>query len=196
MLLGELLRVWRHITMILHLSHHRHAACPPVQRVPDFKQHAFGIVPPLVVPKAQLLDTLRRQKLFSRRVASPLFRQTMLKTVEFNREERRDTIEVEKAFPRRMLVPELESGKPPRSQRTPKLLFFLPPAPRAFVDYPADSSVKRPLYRKRRLSPSRKSSRCSSLARLATVCRCFWNWSCGTRNKNTRVTSWPSRASN
>ena len=47
-LLGELLGVWRQIAIILHLSHHRHAAGPPVQRVPDFKEHAFGIVPPRV----------------------------------------------------------------------------------------------------------------------------------------------------
>src|SRR5260370_39990447 len=49
----------------------------------------------------------------------------MLKTVQFNREARGGAVEVEKGFPRRMLAAELESGKPPRPQRAPKLLFFL-----------------------------------------------------------------------
>jgi len=39
-----------------------------------------------------------------------------------------------------------------------------------------------------RHSPSPKSPLWSSLARLASGCRCFWNWPCGTRNSFNRLT--------
>ena len=54
----------------------------------------------------------------------PLSRHPMLKTVQFNREPRARTIEVEAVWADRMLAAEFESSKASRSQRTPPLLFL------------------------------------------------------------------------
>src|SRR5436190_2871015 len=55
----------RHVAMILCLPHYSDASCSMMQRVPDAQQHAFTIVPPLMVPESQLLNVLLRQKLFA-----------------------------------------------------------------------------------------------------------------------------------
>ena len=101
--------------MILHLSHHLHAARPPMQRLPNFEQHSFTVIPPLVIPKPQLLDVRRRKPSLPFHVAFSLFGQAVLKSVQFNRQSRGWTEEIEKIFPKRMLTAELEAGKSPGS---------------------------------------------------------------------------------
>jgi hypothetical protein len=53
--------------------------------MPDLKQHTLSIVPPLAVPKPQLLDVLRQKKLLPAQVAGYLARHPLLETIQLNR---------------------------------------------------------------------------------------------------------------
>ena len=116
-------RVGRHKTMVLNLAHDLHATGAAMQRVPDFQQHTFPVVPPLPIPETQFLNVLRGQKLFTDLVALPLLRQPMLKTIQFHRQPRRRTVKVQTVFSCRILAAEFETSKSARPQRAPK--FFL-----------------------------------------------------------------------
>jgi len=109
--------------MVLNLAHDLHATGATMQRVPDFQQHTFPVVPPLPIPETQFLNVLRSQKLFTDLVALPLLRQPMLKTIQFHRQPRRRTVKVQTVFSCRILAAEFETSKSARPQRTPK--FFL-----------------------------------------------------------------------
>ena len=78
-----------------------------------------------MIPKPQLFYPFRREKPFARLVANSLFGNTVLKSVQFDREPRDGTVEVEEIFPRWMLAAEFEPGESPRPQCAPKLLFLL-----------------------------------------------------------------------
>src|ERR1700690_2074436 len=105
--------------MILHLSHHARATSSPMQRIPNFQQHAVMIFPPLIIPKTQFLDALRRQKLLAFSVVLVLFRPTVLKTVEFHRQLCDGTIKIQVVNSERMLPAEFESGKTSCPQGAP-----------------------------------------------------------------------------
>ena len=70
--------------MVLLLPLHGDAAGSPMQGVPDLQQDALAVLPPLMVPKAQFLDSLRRQKFFAFLVMLALLGQPMLEPVQLD----------------------------------------------------------------------------------------------------------------
>ncbi len=70
--------------MILRLPHHRYTTSPTMQRIPDFEQHTFAILLPLMIPEPQFFDAASRQKMFTFFIVPLLFRQTVLEAVEFD----------------------------------------------------------------------------------------------------------------
>jgi len=80
---------------------------------------------PLVIPKSQLLNVPRQKKLFARDVMSHLVGQTVSKTIQFNGEASKRTVEIQSIFANGMLTTQFESGKPSGAQCLPKLLLFL-----------------------------------------------------------------------
>jgi hypothetical protein len=96
-----------------------------VKGAPDFQQHAFPVAPPLVIPKAQVLDVVGGEARCARAVAPPLLRQSVLETVQFHGQAGRRTVEVETVFSAWVLAAELETGKSARAQHAPKVPFFV-----------------------------------------------------------------------
>ena len=74
--------------MIRDLSHDLDTARTAMNGMPDFQQHTFAILPPLMIPKTQFLDAFPSKKLFALFVAPPLARHAVLKAVQFNRKPR------------------------------------------------------------------------------------------------------------
>jgi len=73
----------------------------------------------LLVPKAQFLNAIRRQNFFAFLITLVLFRQAMLKSVQFNGQSCGRTIEIEKIISHRLLPAEFEFRKTPGPQGTP-----------------------------------------------------------------------------
>jgi len=96
-----------------------------MQSVPDFQQHPFSILPPLMIPKPQLEDPFICQKGCAFLIVLELFRHAMLKTIQLNRKPREWTIKIEKVFPLRMLASKFEASETSRLQRAPQFPFFL-----------------------------------------------------------------------
>lgn len=111
--------------MVLLLPQHLHTSRAPVERVPDFQQHTFPVVPPLVIPEAKFLDVLFSEELRARLVPLLLLRQPVLKAVQFHRHPRRRAVEIQVVNPGRVLSAELEPGKAPRPQGPPQFLLFV-----------------------------------------------------------------------
>src|SRR6266516_3897056 len=121
----QLFDVRRHIAVILHLPHYGDATRSAVQCAPDFQQDARAVPFPMMIPESQFFDSLRSQKLLSLLVTSILLGQSVLKTVQFDRQLCDRTKEIEIVSASVMLPTELESGKTSRPQCTPEFLFLL-----------------------------------------------------------------------
>ena len=78
-----------------------------------------------MVPKPQYQNVLGRQKSLACGVKRQLVRPTVVETIQFHRQTRRWTIDIQKELFRWMLAAELEPGESPCSQSLPKLPFFL-----------------------------------------------------------------------
>ena len=155
---SQLLHWWRHETIVLHLSHHLHAARAPLQGVPDLPQNTVPIGAPLMIPKAQLLNVFGGQQLISRRVMFLLPRQPVFKAVQFNGQSSRGTIEVKEVSAERMLASEFEPCKAACSQRLPKLRLFAC----LFASQPPGVTGR--IHGVERRCPSRKDKHASSCA--------------------------------
>ena len=70
--------------MVLLLPYHLSATGSPAQRLPDFQQNTLPILPPLMIPKPQLLDSYGGEKLCPSFVTLELLRRAVLKTVQFH----------------------------------------------------------------------------------------------------------------
>ncbi len=55
-----------------------------MQRLPDLQQYSLAISAPLSIPKTQFDNPLSNKKLFALRIVLALFRQTVMKTVQFD----------------------------------------------------------------------------------------------------------------
>jgi len=124
-LFGKLLRLRRHETIVLHLPEHLHAARPPMQRVPNLKQHSVPVLTPLPVPKPQNLDIVPREELLPLLVPLHLPRHAMLKSIQFHCQSRGGTVKVQNIFSGRMLAAKLEASEPPRPQCAPQASFLV-----------------------------------------------------------------------
>jgi len=78
-----------------------------------------------MIPKSQFLNVLFLQKSTARFVMLHLHRQAVLKTIKFDRQSGRRTIEIQNINSRWMLASEFESGEAVASQRAPELFFFV-----------------------------------------------------------------------
>ena len=96
-----------------------------MDRVPDFQQNTFTILPPLVVPKSQFLNAIFGKPLPPFLMVQILLRQTVLKPIQLNGELCVRTIKVQKISSQIMLPAEFESGETPGAKRAPQLFFFL-----------------------------------------------------------------------
>ena len=96
-----------------------------MQRIPDFEQHTFAVLLPLMIPEAQFFDAGSRKKLFAFLVMPLLFRQTVLKAVEFDGQLCGRTVNIQRVDSHRMLAAEFESRKTTSTQHAPKFFFFL-----------------------------------------------------------------------
>jgi len=111
--------------MVLGFSHDRNAARAAMQRLPDFQQYTRLVLTPLTIPEAEFFDALSCQKLRAFRVQLRLFRQTVLKSIEFNGQLGGGTIEVEVVVVQGLLAAKFEAGKATGFQRLPELPFFI-----------------------------------------------------------------------
>ena len=94
-----------------------------------------------MIPKAQFFDALGLQKIFPGGIMLHLFRQAVMKAIQFNREFCDWTIKIEVEVAERMLAAELEAGESSSSQRQPELLFL---AGRITTQQPGDGFPSRP----------------------------------------------------
>jgi hypothetical protein len=122
---AEQVKRGRHKSIIFDFAHHQQTAGAPLQGMPDFPKHSVAIVAPLVIPETKFLDALTLKEQLPRFVMLALIWQTVLKTIQLDRQPRRRAVEVEPVSGKRVLSPELEPGKPPCSQSIPQF-FFLP----------------------------------------------------------------------
>jgi hypothetical protein len=95
-----------------------------MERIPDFQQHAFAIIIPLVIPKPQHRNALAYQVILTNQIMFHSFGKTVLRAIEFQIQLSCRTIEVKNVIPHRMLPAELEPRETPSPQRLPKSLFF------------------------------------------------------------------------
>ena len=117
--------VWRKEAVVLLLPQNSHTAGASVERIPDFQQHTFTVLPPLMVPEAEFLDVLAGEVLSPRLVPLLLFRHPVLEAVQFHRHPRRRTVEIQVVNPGRVLAAEFEASKAPRPQRPPQFLLVI-----------------------------------------------------------------------
>jgi len=108
---NELFGFRRYEAMILDFPDDRLATGPSMQCVPDFEQNPVPVLSPLMIPKPQLFDSMRRQEQLTLSIVFPLLRQAVVKTIEFNAQFCERTIEVHSVNPYRMLTSEFESRK-------------------------------------------------------------------------------------
>jgi hypothetical protein len=121
-----------------------------LQRVPDVQQHALAIFPPLMIPKAQFLNSLSPEKFRASLIAFKLTVSSMLKSIQFNGQSREPAIKVQKVGTDRILSAEFEPSETAGFQREPELLFFFslftPQTPcvlnRVHASEPKDSKEK------------------------------------------------------
>jgi hypothetical protein len=111
--------------MVLLLPIHFDTTGPPVQCLPYFQQNTIAILPPLMIPKPQYLNVSVGEKCFTRGIQRQAVRQTVLKTIQFDRKASGGTIEIQKEPSGGMLAAELEPGEATGSQRLPKLPFLI-----------------------------------------------------------------------
>src|SRR5436190_11206491 len=121
----QFLNLGRNIPMIWCFPQDSHTARSTLQRVPNLKQHAATIFPPLMIPEPQFFDSLQHENIFSFLISQPLFRYAMMKPVKFNGQLCNRTIKIQGVDPNRMLPRNLESRKTSGLQGAPQLLFFL-----------------------------------------------------------------------
>ncbi len=115
----QLLNSRWHITLILHLPHHRHTPGQAMQGVPNLQPHALAILLPLMIPKPELFNPRLLEKLCPLSIMPALLRPPVLKTIQFDRELCQRPIGVQVKPVHRILTSELESGEPPRSLVAP-----------------------------------------------------------------------------
>ena len=96
-----------------------------MQSVPDVHQHTFAVPIPLAIPETQNFDPRFGEQFIPSRVASQMFRQAMLNTVEFHHELRRGAKEVHIDAANRMLPAKLESREAPGAQGPPQLFLLV-----------------------------------------------------------------------
>jgi hypothetical protein len=96
-----------------------------LQRIPDFQQASLAILPPLMIPKPKRFNLLLLQKFFTDFITVNALRQAMLKAVEFDRQLRIGTIEIQNVPTRRVLPSKFETGKASSAQRLPEFLFLV-----------------------------------------------------------------------
>lgn len=92
-------------------------------RMPDFKTHARGFTLHLMVPKAQDLDALLREKSVSFFIAGALIREAVATAIGLHGQPGRDAKEIEEVNAARMLATKLECSKPAVAQQSPEALF-------------------------------------------------------------------------
>ncbi len=80
---------------------------------------------PLTVPETQCFNALFRKKFFPCCVPLDSFGQTVLETVQFDRQLGVGTIKIQNVPTDRVLPAEFETGKPSSAQCPPKLLLFV-----------------------------------------------------------------------
>ena len=119
----DLLFIRRHEPLTGHIFHHPHTARPALQRIPDGQQASLTLFSPLAIPETQRFDVLLRQKFFAHGIALQPLRQTVLGTVQFHRQPRRRTIEIQNVITHRMLPAKFETRKPLAAQRPPQIPF-------------------------------------------------------------------------
>src|ERR1035441_3409580 len=101
----------RNESLLLHIFHHLHAACPMLQRIPNGEQTTFTISLPLMIPKSQFLNVLFLQKNAACLVMLHLLRQAVLKTVKLHVQPRRRAIVIQNINSRWMLSAKFESDR-------------------------------------------------------------------------------------
>ena len=77
-----------------------------------------------MVPKPQTLYPEFFQNLFPHYISLQPFRQSMLKTVQFNRQLRVETVKIQDLAIDDVLAAKFKSGETPASQLFPELFFF------------------------------------------------------------------------
>ena len=70
--------------MVVCLALRCHTTGSPMQGIPDLQQHPLAILVPLMIPKPQLFDALRREKMFALLIALTLRGQAVLKAIQFD----------------------------------------------------------------------------------------------------------------
>lgn len=108
-----------------------------MQSIPDFQQTTLPVFVPLMVPKSQHFDAFVCEESFACFISFDLFRDTVLKAVEFHRQPGLRAEHIQKIDAGGMLASKFEAGELAAPQLAPELFFFL----RLFVTKPAGVRV-------------------------------------------------------
>ena len=121
---NQLIWIGRHEPLVFDFALHDHAASSLLQDVPDFQERPHAVFAPLTVPKPQFLDSLSGQKLLPFQIVLHVFRQPVLKSVEFHREPGGGTIKIQVVSAAGMLAAEFESSETTGPQGRPQGFFL------------------------------------------------------------------------
>jgi hypothetical protein len=119
----NLVQIRRDKSLFPGVFHYLNATGSPLQRIPNFQQTSVAIFLPLMIPESKGFNALLRQKFFPRFISLNSFRQTVLKTVEFDRQFRVSTIKIQDLSANGVLPSKLETGELSSSQCPPKFFF-------------------------------------------------------------------------